>query len=212
MKKLTNRQKEVLDFIASFISDEGYPPTRSDICKALGFKSPNAAEDHLRALQKKGAIEIQAGSSRGLRITHEEYLNDSIQSEINDEEQGIPLIGMVAAGSPILAQEHISQRFTVDESIFPEKPDYLLQVSGNSMINIGIYDGDYLVVHKTTNVRNGQIVVARLEDEVTVKRFEKNGNIIQLIPENDDLSPIEVSIDNEYFAIEGLGIGVIRNL
>lgn len=209
MKKLTNRQKEVLDFIASFINDEGYPPTRSDICKALGFRSPNAAEDHLRALQKKGAIDIQAGSSRGLRIIKD---NDSQDDLITQEEQGIPLIGMVAAGSPILAQEHISQRFTIDESIFPEKPDYLLKVSGNSMINIGIYDGDYLVVHKTTNVRNGQIVVARLEDEVTVKRFEKHGNVIQLIPENDELSPIEVDAENEYFAIEGLGIGVIRNL
>lgn len=209
MKKLTNRQKEVLDFIASFINDEGYPPTRSDICKALGFRSPNAAEDHLRALQKKGAIDIQAGSSRGLRIIKD---NDSQDDLITQEEQGIPLIGMVAAGSPILAQEHISQRFTIDESIFPEKPDYLLKVSGNSMINIGIYDGDYLVVHKTTNVRNGQIVVARLEDEVTVKRFEKHGNVIQLIPENDELSPIEVDTENEYFAIEGLGIGVIRNL
>ncbi len=209
MKKLTNRQKEVLDFISSFINDEGYPPTRSDICKALGFRSPNAAEDHLRALQKKGAIEIQAGSSRGLRIIKNDDSKDNL---INQEEQGIPLIGMVAAGSPILAQEHISQRFNIDESIFPQKPDYLLKVSGNSMINIGIYDGDYLVVHKTTNVRNGQIVVARIEDEVTVKRFEKQGNVIQLIPENDELSPIEVNADNEYFAIEGLGIGVIRNL
>ncbi len=206
MKKLTNRQKQVLDFITSFINDEGYPPTRSDICKALGFRSPNAAEDHLKALQKKGVIELQAGSSRGIRVIQ----SDSM--ETTAEEQGIPLVGMVAAGSPILAQEHITQRYAIDESIFPLKPDYLLKVSGNSMINIGIYDGDFLVVHKTTNVRNGQIVVARIEDEVTVKRFEKTGNQIQLIPENDELSPIMIDSNNEYFAIEGLGIGVIRNL
>ena len=209
MKKLTNRQQEVLDFITSFISDEGYPPTRSDICKALGFRSPNAAEDHLKALQKKGAIELQAGSSRGIKVVRNDDSDNEFEAE---QEEGIPLVGMVAAGSPILAQEHISQRFKIDESIFPCKPDYLLKVSGNSMINIGIYDGDYLVVHKTTNVRNGQIVVARLEDEVTVKTLNKTGNQIQLIPENDELSPIIIDSNNEYFAIEGLGIGVIRNL
>lgn len=210
MKKLTNRQQEVLDFITSFISDEGYPPTRSDICKALGFRSPNAAEDHLKALQKKGVIELQAGSSRGIRVLHADEKAE--QSHENPEEQGIPLVGMVAAGSPILAQEHISQRYAIDEAIFPQKPDYLLKVSGNSMINVGIYDGDFLVVHKTTNVRNGQIVVARLEDEVTVKTLQKLGSQIQLIPENDELEPIIVDSNNEYFAIEGLGIGVIRNL
>ena len=210
MKKLTNRQKQVLDFITSFIRDEGYPPTRSDICKALGFKSPNAAEDHLKALQKKGVIELQAGSSRGIRVLHTDETPELPNH--NSEEQGIPLVGMVAAGSPILAQEHVSQRYKIDDSIFPLKPDYLLKVSGNSMVNVGIYDGDYLVVHKTTNVRNGQIVVARLEDEVTVKTLQKAGNKIQLIPENDELSPIIIDSNNEYFAIEGLGIGVIRNL
>ncbi|THB73023.1 MAG: transcriptional repressor LexA [Gammaproteobacteria bacterium] len=210
MKKLTNRQQQVLDFISSFINDEGYPPTRSDICKALGFRSPNAAEDHLKALQKKGVIELQAGSSRGIRIVHSNQHHEIPVS--HESEQGIPLVGMVAAGSPILAQEHITQRYAIDESIFPMKPDYLLKVSGNSMINIGIYDDDFLVVHKTNQVRNGQIVVARLEDEVTVKRFEKQGNTISLIPENDELLPITIDSTNEYFAIEGLGIGVIRNI
>lgn len=196
MNKLTARQQQVLDFIRDFIDSEGMPPTRVDIAQALGFRSPNAAEDHLRALQRKEAIELIPGSSRGIRLP---------------EELGLPLVGRVAAGYPILAEENIEAHFQCEAGMFFPHADYLLRVQGRSMQDIGILDGDLLAVHRTPEARNGQIVVARLGDEVTVKRFRKRGNKVWLLPENEEFKPIEVDLRHEPLDIEGLGVGVIRN-
>jgi len=190
MIKLTPRQDQVLDCIRNYIIDTGYPPTRAEIAKELGFKSPNAAEEHIKALARKGAIEIIPGASRGIRIP-----------DMHEVDLGLPIIGMVAAGSPLLAQEHISDYCAIPENLFYPKADYLLKVSGMSMKDIGIYDGDLLAVHKTDQARN---------DEVTVKRFQRNGNNVQLIAENPDFSPIEVDLTQEHLSIEGLSVGVIR--
>jgi repressor LexA len=202
MKDLTPRQQEILSLIRHHIEDTGFPPTRMDICHALGFKSPNAAEEHLKALARKGVIALTSGASRGIRLVEELVA-------------GVPLVGRVAAGQPILAQEHVEARYTFDPALFGQQPDYLLKVRGLSMRDAGILDGDLLAVKKlaggASEARNGQIVVARLQDEVTVKRFKRQGNAISLLPENPDFEPIMVSAQDESFVIEGLGIGVIRN-
>lgn len=203
MIKLTKRQSDVMDTIRDFIAETGFPPTRAEIAKKLGFKSPNAAEEHLKALCKKGAIEILPGASRGLRII-EEACNDA------NPELGLPIIGKVAAGYPILAQENVDSHVQVPASMFSPQADYLLSVNGMSMKDVGIMEGDLLAVHKTSTVRNGQIVVARIGDEVTVKRFEKKGNTIRLIAENEEFNDILVDLESEEFAIEGLSVGVIR--
>jgi SOS regulatory protein LexA len=195
MEKLTPRQTEILELIREFVATTGFPPTRAEIAKRLGFRSANAAEEHLRALARKGAIELTPGSSRGIRLL---------------EEEGLPVIGRVAAGSPILAQEHIERRYQCAPDLFRPRADYLLRVRGMSMRDIGILDGDLLAVHKTSEARNGQIVVARLADEVTVKRFERHRHLVRLLPENPDFKPIEVDLRRDPLVIEGLGVGVIR--
>ena len=196
MQDLTARQAQVLDLIRRHISDTGYPPTRADIARELGFKSPNAAEEHLKALARKGAIEIIPGTSRGIRLP---------------QPDGLPIIGRVAAGSPVLAEEHIEDFCDISPEFFRPAADYLLRVKGDSMVNVGILDGDLLAVHRTTDVSNGQIVVARIEDEVTVKRLQRGrGKTLTLLPENDDYEPMEVDLSEQQFAIEGLCVGVIR--
>jgi repressor LexA len=196
---LTARQAQILELIRQYISETGYPPTRAEIAKELGFKSANAAEEHLKALARKGAIEMIPGTSRGIRI-----------AELAD--QGLPIVGRVAAGDPILAEENIEDRIDLPAGFFQPQADYLLRVRGDSMIDAGILDGDLLAVHKTQQVTNGQIVVARIDQEVTVKRFQrtKKRNQILLLPENEAYSPIEVDLANQAFAIEGLSVGVIR--
>lgn len=201
MRPLTPRQAEILELIKCNISETGMPPTRAEIATRLGFKSANAAEEHLKALAKKGCIEIIPGTSRGIRL---------IQID-EPEEPGLPLIGQVAAGEPILAQEHVEQHYQVDPNMFHPSADFLLRVRGDSMKNIGILEGDLLAVHKSDQARNGQIVVARVEDDVTVKRFEKKGNTVYLHAENEDYRPIVVDLTNQSLSIEGLAVGVIRN-
>ncbi|WP_075185248.1 transcriptional repressor LexA [Teredinibacter haidensis] len=198
MIKLTARQQQILDLIKTHIQDTGYPPTRAEIADILGFKSANAAEEHLKALARKGAIEMIAGASRGIRLP--------------ETQSGIPLVGRVAAGSPILAEEHIQDYCDIPNAFFHPQADYLLTVHGMSMKDAGILDGDLLAVHKTDQVRNGDIVVARIENEVTVKRFkrERNRAIVELWPENPDFDVIEVDLRDEHFAIEGISVGVIR--
>ncbi|MCE9686094.1 transcriptional repressor LexA [Shewanella sp. AS16] len=201
MRPLTPRQAEILELIKRNIADTGMPPTRAEIATRLGFKSANAAEEHLKALAKKGCIEIMPGTSRGIRLPHEEEA----------QEAGLPLIGQVAAGEPILAQEHVEQYYQVDPAMFHPAADFLLRVRGDSMKNIGILEGDLLAVHKMQQARNGQVIVARVEDDVTVKRFEKKGNLVYLHAENDDYSPIKVDLSCQSLTIEGLAVGVIRN-
>lgn len=198
--KLTARQQQILNLIRRHIDDTGYPPTRQEIAESLGFRSANAAEDHLKALAKKGAIEMISGASRGIRI-------------IGEEHPGLPLVGRVAAGNPILAEENIEDYLTIADNLFHPVADYLLRVSGMSMKNIGIMDGDLLAVHKTATANNGQIVVARIDEEVTVKRLRtgRKKHEIALLPENDEFEPILVDLREREFAIEGLGVGVIRN-
>jgi len=204
-KLLTLRQREVLNFISQFIDKHKFPPTRSELCEHFGFQSPNAAEAHLRALQKKSVIGIERGVSRGITL-----LPLGIGELPPSSNTPVPLIGRVAAGSPILAQENIEEEFRIDPALFPQRPDYLLRVEGMSMQDAGILDGDLLAVHRTPEARNGQIVVARLDDEVTVKRFRRRGHRVQLIAENVDFEPIEVDLRRQDLAIEGLGVGVIR--
>ena len=196
MDELTARQAEVLQLIADFLQATGFPPTRAEIADQLGFRSPNAAEDHLRALERKGYIEMLPGASRGIRLR---------------ENLGIPIIGRVAAGNPILAEQHIQGRYQLDPMLFRPRADYLLKVRGLSMRDAGILEGDLLAVHRTSEVRSGQIVVARLGNEVTVKRFKRQGNQVQLLPENPDFEPILVDLKRDFFTIEGLGVGIIRN-
>ena len=201
MRPLTPRQAEILELIKRNIADTGMPPTRAEIARRLGFKSANAAEEHLKALAKKGCIEIMPGTSRGIKLTQED----------EPEELGLPLIGQVAAGEPILAQEHVEQHYQVDPNMFRPSADFLLRVRGDSMKNIGILEGDLLAVHKVEQARNGQVVVARVEDDVTVKRFEKKGNTVYLHAENEEYSPIVIDLTNQSLSIEGLAVGVIRN-
>ena len=200
MNKLTQRQSEVLGFIKNHIDETGYPPTRADIAKELGFKSANASEEHLKALAKKGAIEMIPGTSRGIKLP-------------DNKSDGIPIVGRVAAGNPILAEEHIDDYCELPASFFKPAADYLLEVRGDSMIEVGILDGDLLAVHRTTNAHNGDIVVARIEDEVTVKRYRKgrSKHQVTLEPENKDYSVIEVDLRDQEFNIEGLGVGILRH-
>ena len=202
-KQLTERQQEIFDFVKNHISTTGMPPTRVEIAREIGFKSPNAAEEHLKALARKGYIEMLSGTSRGIRVL------------VNDEEaaneDSLPLVGRVAAGTPIEAIEHIEDHYPISGTMFNPTADYLLRVNGNSMENIGILDGDLLAVHKTKVAKNGQVVVARVDDEVTVKRLEQKGNLIYLHPENDELESIVVDPRFEYIEIEGIAVGVIRS-
>ena len=200
MRQLTPRQREILELIQSFIDKFGMPPTRAEIARELGFKSANAAEEHLRALQKKGVLELVPGASRGIQ------LKDSLREQL-----GLPLIGRVAAGSPILAEEHIETHYRMDPALFDPKPHYLLRVHGMSMKNAGILDGDLVAVHRTPEVRSRQIVVARVEDEVTVKRYRQDGSVVWLLPENEDFEPIEVDLAEQTMVIEGVVVGVIRD-
>ena len=200
MRQLTPRQKEILELIQSFIDEFGMPPTRAEIARQLGFKSANAAEEHLRALQKKGVLELVPGASRGIQ------LKDSLREQL-----GLPLVGRVAAGSPILAEEHIETHYRVDPALFDPKPHYLLRVHGMSMKDAGILDGDLVAVHRTPEVRSRQIVVARVEDEVTVKRYRQDGSMVWLLPENDEFDPIRVDLSEQTMVIEGVVVGVIRD-
>ncbi len=199
MINLTKRQTEVLECIRHYIESTGYPPTRADIARELGFRSANAAEEHLKALARKGAIEMIPGTSRGIRIP-----------DMDEEDPGIPVVGRVAAGSPVLAQEHIDEHCQIPADFFSPRADYFLRVQGLSMIDAGIFDGDLLAVHQTHEARNGQIVVARIDDEVTVKRFEKKQHQVLLIAENKDFSPIEIDLRHQELDIEGLAVGVLR--
>jgi repressor LexA len=200
MKGLTPRQSQILHIIQEFIADFGMPPTRAEIARELGFKSANAAEEHLRALQKKGVLELVPGASRGIQ------LKDSLRDQL-----GLPLVGRVAAGSPILAEEHIETHYRLDPALFNPKPHYLLRVHGMSMKNAGILDGDLVAVHRTPEVRSRQIVVARVEDEVTVKRYRQDGTMVWLLPENEEFEPIQVDLSTQTMVIEGVVVGVIRD-
>ena len=196
MDTLTARQAQILKWIEQHMENSGFPPTRSEICEAMGFRSPNAAEEHLRALARKGVIEMVPGASRGIRLK---------------QESGVPVIGRVAAGSPILAAEHIESRYQLDSALFNPRADYLLKVRGLSMRDAGILDGDLLAVHRTTEFRSGQIVVARLHDEVTVKRIRKNRDKVELIAENPAFATRVVDLKRDTLTIEGVAVGIIRN-
>jgi repressor LexA len=204
-KKLTSRQKQILKFISEFIDNNKFPPTRSELARHFGFRSPNAAETHLRALEAKSMIGIERGAARGITLLP--LSASELPASVN---LPLPLIGRVAAGSPILAQENIEDEYCVDPTLFPQKPHYLLRVQGMSMQDAGIFDGDLLAVHRIPEARNGQIVVARVDDEVTVKRFRRRGFRVQLIPENVDFEPLEIDLRHQELVIEGLGVGVIR--
>jgi repressor LexA len=198
-ENLTARQRQVLELVRERIEDSGMPPTRAEIATALGFRSANAAEEHLRALARKGVVELLPGASRGIRL-----------QDAAPEEEGLPLVGRVAAGRPLLAEEHIQGRYRVDPALFRPRPHYLLQVQGMSMKDAGIIDGDLVAVHRTPEVRSRQIVVARLDDEVTVKRYRQEGKIVWLLPENPDFEPIRVDLDRQPVVIEGVVVGVVR--
>ncbi|RYY75715.1 MAG: transcriptional repressor LexA [Gammaproteobacteria bacterium] len=199
MYNLTSRQEQVLQLIRTYAEETGYPPTRAEIARILGYKSPNAAEEHIKALARKGAIEIIPGASRGIKLP-----------DVVD--QGLPIVGRVAAGNPILAQEHIDDYCDIPPNFFSPSADYLLRVSGMSMKDAGILDGDLLAVHRTDQVRSGQIVVARIGEEVTVKRYKRIGNRsqVELWPENPDFDVIRVDLTDQEFTVEGLSVGVIR--
>lgn len=235
MRELTARQQEILELIKQHISATGFPPTRAEIAETLGFRSPNAAEEHLKALARKGVIELTSGASRGIRLMHAPMPSNKPQANglqgkglqgkglqgkgfgdavhsITSAVQialSLPLIGRVSAGSPILAQEHIDSHFAVDPTLFADAPDYLLRVRGLSMRDAGILDGDLLAVKKATDARNGQIVVARIGDDVTVKRLQRRAGHIELLAENPDYAPIVVT-NPDQFALEGIGVGLIR--
>jgi repressor LexA len=199
MSDLTPRQSQVLHLIRQTLHETGMPPTRAEIASSLGFRSPNAAEEHLRALARKGCLELVPGTSRGIR------LKDTMREQL-----GLPLVGRVAAGRPILAEEHIVARLDIDPGLFQRRPHYLLKVVGMSMKDAGILDGDLVAVHRTSEVRNRQIVVARLENEVTVKRYRQQGSVAWLLPENPDFEPIRVDLTSEPLLIEGVVVGVVR--
>jgi repressor LexA len=207
MDELTPRQQQILALIQRHVVETGSPPTRSEIARELGFRSPNAAEQHLRALARKGVIEMRAGASRGIRLLTQPNEGDATGDEAAE---GLPVVGRVAAGSPVLAEEHIDWHYPVTPELFTPRADYLLRVRGMSMKDVGILEDDLLAVHRTTEVQNGQIVVARLHDEVTVKRFERRDHRVRLLPENPEFEPIELDLRVESLAIEGRGVGVIR--
>ncbi|NJB64238.1 repressor LexA [Paenalcaligenes hominis] len=200
--KLTARQQQIFDLIRSEIQRTGFPPTRAEIAERFGFKSVNAAEDHLKALARKGAIELVSGTSRGIRLL--------VDSHTPTKNYQLPIIGRVAAGHPILATEHIEREIGVEPSLFSQAPDYLLRVRGLSMRDAGILEGDLLAVKRSSEARNGQIVVARLGDEVTVKRLQRQGKKIALLPENPDFEPIIIQKQDE-FSLEGIAVGLIRD-
>jgi repressor LexA len=215
MLKLTARQEQILNLIKEAIENTGFPPTRAEIAQELGFRSANAAEEHLQALARKGAIEISPGTSRGIRLVGN---TTGIGAEAAPVPvvpaallMALPLVGRVAAGSPILAQEHVEATYSVDPAMFSSKPDFLLKVRGWSMRDAGICDGDFLAVKKVDSAKNGQIVVARIGEEVTVKRYRKNGSTIELLPENPDFSVITVDPHSDEFALEGLAVGLLRS-
>jgi repressor LexA len=209
MLKLTPRQEQILNLIKDAIDNTGFPPTRAEIANELGFKSANAAEEHLQALARKGAIEISPGTSRGIRLLG--AIADAIPLAPPSLMMSLPLVGRVAAGSPILAQEHVETTYSVDPAMFSAKPDFLLKVRGESMRDIGIMDGDLLAVKKVDSAKNGQIVVARIGSDVTVKRYRKTGSLIELLPENPDFKVIRVDPEADEFAIEGLAVGLMRS-
>ncbi len=198
MQNLTARQQEILDLIKDYLNETGYPPTRAEIAEELGFRSANAAEEHLKALARKGAIEMVPGASRGIRLP--------------EQSLGIPIVGRVAAGNPILAEEHIEDYCEMPDHFFHPRVDFFLEVRGMSMKDIGIMDGDLLAVHSTQDASNGEIIVARIDDEVTVKRLKRGRSKyqLQLLPENEEFEPIDVDLREQDFAIEGLSVGVIR--
>jgi repressor LexA len=200
MRELTPRQKQILELIQDVIYETGMPPTRAEIAAELGFKSANAAEEHLRALQRKGVLDLVPGASRGIQ------LKDSLRDQM-----GLPLVGQVAAGNPILAEENIEAHYRIDPQLFNPKPHYLLRVQGMSMKNAGILDGDLVAVHRTPEVRSRQIIVARLNDEVTVKRYRQKGTVVSLLPENEDFEPIIVDLKEQELIIEGVVVGIIRD-
>ncbi|MDE2612919.1 MAG: transcriptional repressor LexA [Burkholderiales bacterium] len=220
--KLTPRQQQILDLVQSAIERKGAPPTRAEIAAELGFRSANAAEEHLQALARKGVIELMGGTSRGIRLKSETLraLNAARLSPYGKQyslplpglaQLTLPLVGRVAAGSPILAQEHIDETYLMEASLFPRRPDYLLKVRGMSMRDAGILDGDLLAVQKASDAKNGQIVVARLGDEVTVKRFRRTKQGIDLIPENTEFKTLHVAAGAEHFQLEGIAVGLVRN-
>ena len=204
MDALTERQSEVLRLIRELTEVSGYPPTRAEIAEKMGFRSVNAAEQHLRALEKKGALEISSGASRGIRV------RDVRSGARHGRLLELPVVGRVAAGAPILAEENVQGRFQLDPNLFTPRADYLLRVRGMSMRDAGILEGDLLAVHRTPEARTGQIVIARLGDEVTVKRFRRRGNAVQLEAENPEFEPIEVDLRSDPLVIEGIAVGVIR--
>ena len=208
MKKLTARQQQILDLISNAIEQTGFPPTRAEIANELGFRSVNAAEEHLQALARKGVIEITPSVARGIRLPQS---NEKAGSKETYSQYHVPLVGRVAAGSPILAQEYVESEYRLDPALFSEKPDFLLKVQGLSMRDIGIMEGDMVAVRKTQNVKDGQIVVARIGDDVTVKRFRKKGRNIELHSENPDFKPIIVTNEDE-FSLEGLVVGLVRTM
>jgi len=204
MDALTDRQSEILRLIRELTEASGYPPTRAEIARSMGFRSVNAAEQHLRALEKKGALEISSGASRGIRV------RDRTPHRLGRLME-LPVVGRVAAGSPILAEQHLQGRYQVDPNLFTPRADYLLRVRGLSMRDAGILEGDLLAVHRSQDARSGQIVVARLADEVTVKRLRRRGHAVQLLSENPDFAPIELDLRRDPLTIEGTVVGVIRN-
>ncbi|HLT26261.1 MAG TPA: transcriptional repressor LexA [Zeimonas sp.] len=208
MRDLTARQQQILSLIRQHIADTGFPPTRAEIAAQLGFRSANAAEEHLKALARKGVIELAAGASRGIRLKRvaDAHENASAVQVVSS----LPLVGRVAAGSPILAQEHVEASYAIDPKLFSEAPDYLLRVRGMSMRDAGILDGDLLAVRQAHEARNGQIVVARVGDDVTVKRWRRRGNTIELLPENPDFEPIVVDARTDAFSLEGIAVGLLR--
>lgn len=223
LKPLTKRQQEIFDFILDQMVENGAPPTRAEIAEQFGFRSPNAAEDHLKALDKKGHIELRAGTSRGIFITEPARVGSQFAAQMvngsqlitgetldNSNVNGLAVVGDVAAGAPILADQHVQQYLSVDQTLFADRADFLLKVKGDSMINIGIFERDLLAIKKVHTARNDEIVVARLGDDVTVKRYHKQGATVSLIAENDDYLPIEVDLQHEAFAIEGVVVGLIR--
>jgi repressor LexA len=221
MLKLTARQEQILNLIKEAIDNTGFPPTRAEIAQELGFRSANAAEEHLQALARKGAIEISPGTSRGIRLIGQAATDSKAAASVAavpsfvpampPNLMSLPLVGRVAAGSPILAQEHVEATYSVDPAMFSSKPDFLLKVKGWSMRDAGICDGDFLAVKKVDNAKNGQIIVARIGDEVTVKRYRKTGSTIELLPENPDFSVITVDPKTDEFALEGLAVGLLRS-
>ncbi|MCO5100422.1 MAG: transcriptional repressor LexA [Burkholderiaceae bacterium] len=210
MRDLTPRQQQILSLIRQHIADTGFPPTRAEIAARLGFRSANAAEEHLKALARKDVIELTAGASRGIRLKRVADATNASSSAVQVV-SSLPLIGRVAAGSPILAQEHVEASYAIDPNLFSEAPDYLLRVRGMSMRDAGILDGDLLAVRQAHEARNGQIVVARVGDEVTVKRWRRRGNTVELLPENPDFQPIVVDSRTDVFALEGIAVGLLRS-